>query len=237
MNRKFTETIISITEKKSHSSLFSLALSVISLIVFISMLVGTTLAWMTDSIKSDNRIVAGKLDVVVNVYDSASKSYKAIADNSLFDINEPWEPGAVKVAYVEIKNKGSLAVDYSFSTTLTNEKAGINGKKQKFLLSDYLIFNVVEIEKSDSFFKDDKAAAEACKGIKKGFRLKPLTNVMPLEGGSSKYYAVIVYMPSDGNIDNANYAPNSKPVFQLNVSLIAKQSSFEKDVFNEEYDK
>lgn len=231
MNRKFTETIASLTEKKSENPLFSLALSLISLAVIISMLVGTTLAWLTESVTSNsNRIIAGNLDIAVNVYDSASKKYNAIADNSLFDINEPWEPDAVKAAYVEIKNKGLVDVDYSFAITLTSEKEGINGQKQKFLLSDYLIFNVVEIDKPDSFFKDNKTAIETCKNIKKGFNLKPLTSKTPLAGGSCKYYAIIVYMPSDDNVDKANYVPNGKPVIQLNVSLIAKQSDFEHDI-------
>lgn len=202
------------------------------------MLVGTTFALMTTSVKSkNNRIVAGNLDVEVNVYDKASKSYKPIGDNSLFDVNELWEPDTVKVAYIEIKNMGSLAVDYSLEITMTEEKAGINGNNQNFLLSDYLVFNVVEIDKPDAFYKDSQSAKKACENIRKGFNLKPITNETPFSGGTNKYYAVIVYMPSDETVDNANYIPHGKPVIQLNVSLSAKQSSSDKDIFNEEYDK
>lgn len=220
-----------LTEKRPKDSLFSLRrsliLSVISLVVCISMFVGTTFAWMTDSIKSgENRIVAGNLDVAINVYDSVSKAYRTIGNNSLFDVNEQWEPDTVKVAYVEIKNNGTIAIDYSFNIISTNETQGINVKNQKFLLSEYLVFNVIEIDKPDSFY-DDKTAIEACKNIQKGFHLTPLTNSTPFAGGSSKYYAVIVYMPSDGDVDDVNYVPNGKPVLQLNISLIAKQSGFE----------
>ena len=51
----------------------ALLMSVISMLLCLAMLTGTTFAWFTDSVKSGmNKIVAGNLDVELQYYDGTT---------------------------------------------------------------------------------------------------------------------------------------------------------------------
>ena len=78
----------------------ALFMSFVSLLLCMSMLLGTTYAWFTDSVTSSaNMIVAGNLDVELeykNVIDGAAAtdwSPVTTDTDDLFDKNALWEPG------------------------------------------------------------------------------------------------------------------------------------------------
>ena len=90
--------------------------SLIALILCLSMLVGTTYAWFTDSeISANNIIQAGNLDIAMYWNEDLTGSWKDIKDeNKLFDYDK-WEPGYTEVRYVKIVNEGNLAFRYAMS--------------------------------------------------------------------------------------------------------------------------
>ena len=72
----------------------ALVLSLLSLLVCCSMLVGTTFAWFTDSVTSgNNHIVAGNLDVELYYKLEADADWAQVtSETELFDDEALWEP-------------------------------------------------------------------------------------------------------------------------------------------------
>ena len=103
--------------------------SAIALTLCFVMLLGTTYAWFTDSVTSaGNKIEAGTLDVDLLLWNGTE--YVDIGANSdpIFgtaglaqdSLNTLWEPGKTQVAYLAIKNNGSLALNYRVNLFVTD---------------------------------------------------------------------------------------------------------------------
>lgn len=94
-----------------------LGLSFLSLLLCVSMLLGTTYAWFTDSVTSGkNHIIAGNLDVEMywsndlsDWHDVEDPEYSAIFDYDL------WEPGYTELRYIKVVNAGNLAMKYDIN--------------------------------------------------------------------------------------------------------------------------
>ena len=111
---------------KTRSTKHALILSAFALLLCVSMLIGSTYAWFTDSVTSSgNKIVSGKLDVELYLNTGDGNGYVDISDDTttIFDMisnkaqdnnaDTLWEPGKTQVAYLMIKNAGNLALKYS----------------------------------------------------------------------------------------------------------------------------
>jgi len=92
----------------------SLLMSSISLLLCISMFIGSTFAWFTDSASSaGNKIHAGTLKLDVELLDKATGEW-----NSLKNMQEPifnydkWEPGYMDAKVFKIENEGNLALKW-----------------------------------------------------------------------------------------------------------------------------
>ena len=96
----------------------ALLTSLMSLIICISMLIGTTCAWFTDSVTSGkNKIVAGNLDVEVEYL--VNGEWKPVdANTNLFMEGALWEPGHTEVVYLRVVNAGDLAFDYTLGVSI-----------------------------------------------------------------------------------------------------------------------
>ena len=98
MNKKYTKR-----------ALFA---SVIVLILCCAMLVGTTMAWFTDTASTaGSKIQAGNLDVDLQVWKDGA--WKSVAEDKtpLFDYDN-WEPGYTQYQFLKVVNKGSLALKW-----------------------------------------------------------------------------------------------------------------------------
>ena len=94
----------------TRSALFT---SVISMLMCISMMVGTTFAWFTDSVTSSGNIIkSGTLDVEMywadGKEDPAGATWKDASAGAIFN-STLWEPGYTEVRHIKIENKGTLA--------------------------------------------------------------------------------------------------------------------------------
>ncbi len=135
---------------KAKTTKRALLLSALSMLLCVSMLVGSTFAWFTDSVTSGkNRIVAGNLDVDMeySVLDAeGNRSWQPVTETtSLFDEAALWEPGHTEVVYLKISNVGTLSLNYKLSVGIASEKEGrryddVLRREVSFLLSDYLQF-------------------------------------------------------------------------------------------------
>ena len=210
----------------------SLLLSILSLVLCVSMLLGTTFAWFTDSVTSANNIIAsGNLDIELEYWDG--EDWVDVAGKSNILTNELWEPGVTEVAYFRIANAGSLALKYQFGINIVSETEGVNVAGETFKLSDYIQFGVVENVNGETGKYADREAAVAAvaeaKKISAGY-----TKAASMLSGDVLYLALVVWMPTEvGNAANHN---GTAPEIQLGINVFATQMAKEEDSFGPDYD-
>ena len=103
---------------KKYSIKRALTASILMLAICVTMLVGTTYAWFTDTVTSSNNIIkSGELNVEMYWADGA-KAVPATDDGwtdastgAIFSY-DLWEPGFVQVRHIKIANVGTLALKY-----------------------------------------------------------------------------------------------------------------------------
>ena len=225
--------------KRKNTTRNALLTSIISMLLCVSMLVGATFAWFTDSVESGrNTIAAGNLDV--ELY---ANGVKVDSSTKLFDDVNPnlWEPGAVAYENLQVKNVGSLALQYTLELNVLDETV-VNGYK----LSDVIKVGVINEEINANATRDDVIGKVTT--WTKLSRFKLGMNALKLEGGqNSDVFGIVLYWQpdtdyndKDGNNDN-NYNMNNEnqgEVLKLDVgvSLIATQVQHENDSFGKDYD-
>lgn len=217
----------------------NLLMSVLSIVLSIAMLVGTTFAWFTDTASTGiNRIVAGNLDIEVEYLhgiDGEDYFWESIEDADLLFSADLWEPGHTEIVYLRVKNKGSLAFNYKMDVTPINEQGGINVYGENFKLSDYLVFKTSE--PSETFTQYIRESARAFAGTETSLNQEALTQVGSMRADDNEQYIVlVVYMPEDvGN--EANYMTGTTPPeIELGISFVATQMAYESDSFGNDYD-
>ena len=218
------------TNKKNTKK--ALLTSVLCLLLCMSMLVGTTFAWFTDSVSTTNNIItAGNLDV--NLYwKTANTDWAPVtSQTNIFKTETLWEPGHTEVVYLKVVNKGTLALKYDLIVNVASEIEGENVAGEDFKLSDYILYNVTEgVEKY--------ANSAAARGDESGNKLNvPYgKSSQSLEAGEEDVLTMVVFMPTTvGN--EANYRGATVPTINMGINLFATQYTYEQDSYGSEYDK
>ena len=217
-------------KKQTKRSLLS---SFLALILCLSMLVGTTFAWFTDSVTSQNNVImSGNLDIELDYWDGDSWETVSGAANVLS--GDKWEPGYTDVAYLRIKNAGSLALNYMLGINVVTEQTGKTADGQTIRLSDYIYFDVIEdLDAATAEYEtreDALAAVQSPALISTGY-----TQNETLLAGDVAYLAMVVYMPTTvGN--EANHDGVNVPYIDLGINVLATQAAAESDSFDEYYD-
>lgn len=221
----------------------ALAYSVISLLLCISMLLGTTFAWFTDDVTSGvNRIIAGNLDVDVFWAEDYNGPWYELNDpdhSTVFDY-ELWEPGYTQVRYVKIVNKGTLALKYK----LNIEPAGPIGEIAQVLDVTYMS----GVTAAQAAAMDERAEFDALTKI--GVLNEVITGLhttTPAEGvilpeGETPWYEdiyageTICMMGLHMQEDAGNEYQGSSIGEGFYITAVATQYSFEDDSFGSDYD-
>ena len=230
--------------KKQKSAKKSFISSVLVLCLCFTMFVGTTFAWYNDSVTSGrNTIVAGSLEMVLEKYIgtdgnfSVAANWETVTDQTkIFNETDgalTFEPGAVQVAYVRVKNEGDLAFKYSLAAKVYEEKAGTNQENRSFLLSDYLKFGQAQNVTAPFATREAAISAIGTAGKISDAELVPTANLQ--KKTTSGVIALVIYLPS--NTDNeANPKPNAKPEISFGLNALATQYTVESDSFSNTYD-
>ena len=217
----------------------ALLMSFTSLLLCFAMLAGSTFAWFTDTATTGvNKIVAGKLDVELLMYDGTKyanisknpapifgSGTSTVAQNN--NLDTLWEPSKTQVAYLAIKNEGNLDLKYQVALNVINPADG----KDLYQVMQYAIV-------PDKRGTDPVPAWTTGKTVTPGAQIVSGTNTtdanpagVKLLHGETHYFALLVHM--DENAGNAYQ--NGKVEFDLTV--YATQLNSENDSFNNEYDK
>ena len=220
---------------QKNSTKKSLVLSVISLLLCLSMLAGTTFAWFTDSVTSGkNRILAGNLDIELEYLDNNGKWQTVTEQTNVFEQNTLWEPGHTEVVYLRVKNAGSLAFKYQLGVNVASETGSVNVNGEPFKLSEFIEFGAVEGVKTP--FADRTAARRAVsvsEPLASGYTAFGTMSA----GATEQYTALVVFMPeSVGNEANYKTGETAPEIF-LGIDLFATQYEYESDSFDKNYDK
>ena len=231
--------------KRKNTTRSALLMSVISMLLCVSMLVGTTFAWFTDEVESGiNTIAAGNLDVELFYGKSTNPETKVTADKELFtDFNdekiELWEPGVVAYTNLKVANVGTLALKYQLSVNFNNmnyvqyEEGG-----KQYTLADALKVAVVE----GGFEGTSRADAQA---LDYNYSLATFNFAEVLEQSeTSDVYGIVIYWePGDDatdnlfNMNNGRTTSDGQPLHvDLGVKLFATQQTYEEDSFGSDYD-
>lgn len=201
--------------------------SVVAILVCFTMLLGTTYAWFTDTATSTgNKIVAGTLDVQLLLYNEATGEYEDISANSapIFgeaglaqdDLNTLWEPGKTQVAYLAIKNNGSLDLDYTVNISVTSFTKNL--------------YEVMQYAITPNAMGGSTAPAwtngiDVIPGVNKTQAVD-----VQLGAGVTHYFALSVHMQENAGNEYQGGTVN----FDINV--LASQSASESDSFGNSYD-
>ena len=218
---------------KSKSTKRALIGSMISLILSCAMLFGTTFAWFTEnSISSNNRIVAGDLEIDLLMYKKSD--YVSIADGKGDIFAEAnggktvyWEPGETEIVYLAVENTGTLALKYDFKLNVTDgEDKGLVGALEYAVLDGVKAKEIAKnwsaIKSHDGVMLKDNLTAGTIE-IAEGSKLNKKNDI--------HYYAIAVHMQ-----DNAPQSYQGGEI-KIDISLLATQSPYEEDSFNADYDK
>ncbi len=226
--------------RKQNSTKRAWLASVLSLLLCVSMLVGTTFAWFTDTAKTGvNTIQSGNLDLVLEYWDGTN--WTEVSENTkLFKEGALWEPGYTEVAYIRVRNNGSLAFKYQLAVNAANEEKGTNVNGQEFALSQYIQFGVVESATEINKYATREDAWKAVEGKTTFLNTYNSEGVLLPKNGETEagvaYLALVVYMPTTtGN--EANHNGDDKPSIDLGVTVNATQTPHENDSFGNDYDK
>ncbi len=227
---------------KQKSTKKTLLTSLLSLVLCMAMLIGTTFAWFTDSVTSGkNRIQAGNLDVAMSYKNTSMSTYEDVeaptSPDFFRDINGEqilWEPGAVAYANFKVENKGSLALKYNLQTIIAGCNY-IDGKS----LADVLTVKVVKEQK---IYATREAAIDDAKGSTD--TLESFAHVNNnMEAKAEDYFTVLLYWEPSSD-DNAFNVVNGKTTsdgealwIDIELSLVATQAVNEEDSFDNQYDK
>ena len=217
--------------RKKNATMQALFTSVLSLLLCVSMLVGTTFAWFTDSVDSGmNTIAAGNLDIEL-----LADGEKVDTNTKLFADVKLWEPGVVVYENLQIANVGTLALKYQMSLNFGGEN-NLNGNK----LSDVLQVAIIDKIDTNATRQEVLAAVEDAKNVG---TLQNFNLAGALEAGEStaEQTVVIFWEPGENdnwyNANNGQKTSDGKPLYiEFGVNLIATQQMSEEDSFGPDYD-
>lgn len=229
-------------------------MSVLSLILCCSMLIGTTFAWFTDEVNSGaNQILAGNLDVDVFYDNNGVEESIQGKDAALFE-NILWEPGAVAYENITVKNLGTLALNFSMSINFQGENFvvlknddGTETVTEHGLATALKVAVIPQsidksLERQDvlKLVEESDVVWSSLDDLQEKGELYPVDNAD--ERASEQSYGIIIWWePTDHdnnwNVQNGKTTTDGEPLhIELGINLLATQLTYEEDSFNNQYD-
>ena len=210
---------------KTKSTKRALLASLLSLVICISMLVGSTFAWFTDSVTSANNIIqSGNLDVTMEWKDATTTgkqlTYKDASTGAIFNY-DLWEPGYVEAKNVKISNVGSLALKYNVNIVANGEVSALADVIDVFFAEgEYILANreMTELTKIGT--------------LREVLADTPDNMTGDLTAGNSDIVTIALKMRETAGNEYQGLSIGT----DFKVVLMATQDNVEKDSFDKNYD-
>ncbi len=236
----------------------ALLMSALSLLMCVSMLIGSTFAWFTDSVTSGRNIIqSGNLDAKLSfsTLDKETNTWgdyqEVTSDTIVFGKDAKYEPGYTEIVKFKVENLGSLAFQYQLGMHVFKETPSTNVYGDEFYLSDYIKVGTMDAE-VDGWSVDRASAAEyATMNIKDAKNLALVPN--PFGGYFTTWlypagtfdngvaqdvdeWAFVIHMPTTVGNEANHKSDVEAPSIEFAVNLLATQYTYESDSFDSKYD-
>ena len=208
---------------KVKSTKRALLVSALAILACVSMLIGSTFAWFTDSVTSaGNKIQAGTLKVDLELLDE-NGNWSSIKESNapLFDYDK-WEPGYTDVKILKIENEGSLALKWMAKFQAAQELS--------------ILANVIDVYVCPG--ADAMPADRSLAGYTKVGTVAEFVNTIEettygsLLAGESAYLGIALKMQ-----ESAGNEYQGLSLGEFDIMIVATQYTYEDDSFDNQYDK
>jgi len=210
---------------KAKSTKRALLLSALSLLMCVSMLIGSTFAWFTDSVTSaGNKIQSGTLKLDLELLDK-NGNWESIKEDktALFDYDK-WEPGYTEFKVLKIENEGSLALKWLAKFVSANDLSILAD-----VIDVYVYPSVTELQYPADRNLDDYTkvgtVAQFVNSIKD-------TTKGELKAGEAAYLGIALKMREEAGNEYQGLDLGGA----FDIQIIATQLTYESDSFDNQYD-
>ncbi|MBQ8558584.1 MAG: leucine-rich repeat protein [Tyzzerella sp.] len=207
----------------------TLVSSVLSLMLCIAMLIGTTFAWFTDTATSaGNKIQAGSLKIDLELLDKTTGQWNSVKESQspIFTDDIIWEPGYTDVKILKVENEGNLALKW-YAKFVSNFELTA--------LANVIDVYVCPSETEELSYPEDRNL----EGYTKAGTLKDFVNSISntthgiLLPEKSAYLGIALKMQESAG----NEYQNMNLGGAFDIQIFATQYTSEKDSFGPDYDK
>ena len=221
----------------SKSTKRALLTSALALLMCVTMLVGATFAWFTDTASTGvNKIQAGNLKMEVTYKNTAGGSFEKVnKETPVFNNNALWEPGHVEYVVLKVRNAGSLALKYKLGINIASETGSTSVDGNAFNLSDYIRFAVLDGDQSSLGRDGLVAAAGNGAALNAGYTAE--NHLLAGTDNSEKVVTLVVWMPTTVGNEANHMTGKTAPSINLGINVAATQDTVENDSFDNTYDK
>ena len=221
----------------SKSTKRALLTSALALLMCVTMLVGATFAWFTDTASTGvNKIQAGNLKMEVTYKNTAGGSFEKVnKETPVFNNNALWEPGHVEYVVLKVRTAGSLALKYKLGINIASETGSTSVDGNAFNLSDYIRFAVLNGDQSSLGRDGLVAAAGNGAALNAGYTAE--NHLLAGTDNSEKVVTLVVWMPTTVGNEANHMTGKTAPSINLGINVAATQDTVEKDSFDNTYDK
>ena len=212
------------TNKKSTKR--ALCTSILCLLVCISMFLGTTYAWFTDSvINTGNKIQAGNLDIDLELLDKDTGKWISLSKENkpIFDYDK-WEPGYVDAKILKVENEGTLALKWIAKFYSENKLSALAD-----VIDVYVLPSETELEYPENRTLD----GYTCVGNLSSFvNTLEETTCGNLEAKESAYLGLALKMRESAGNEYQGLSLGGS----FDIRIFATQYTSESDSFDNQYD-
>lgn len=246
-------------EKKQKDPLLqTYFVSLLSLVLCVAMFLGTTFAWFSSDVTSqDNQIFVGTLSVKLSHWGKGYTEWKTVdASEKILDPDIRWEPGYTTVEWLKLENTGDLALNYrlKMASTAANAETVLAAIGQYFTVYANTAITQATYTMPESF--EDMIAEESWveigtldqvmlgKAIVSGEMNNVQTTGVDGEGNEivntpAVEFAFAIHMDKQTPAvldDAAKTSVMGQKLEGISVKLEAWQNNKEEDVFGSDYD-
>ena len=215
---------------KTRNTKHALLLSLLTILLCMSMLIGSTYAWFTDQqTLSGNVIKSGKLDFVLEKWNGSA--WVDASTDPIFNYSL-WEPGHTQVVNLRVRNVGNLALKWESSITSGGELSKLADAIVVYVKTGDTVDVKDYVVGVDRYEFDNESVAG---NIKKYTLRDFIAQYMPsgeLAANEEAYFSLVLQMPTSTGNEYQDMDLNGT----FNFTVVATQDAVESDYYDNTYD-